>query len=78
MHGVDLSSDLSDEVIAEIRAALLEWKVVFFRDQHRLDRDRHIAFGRRFGELEIHPITPKDQEQPEVFVIPAGVGPSCG
>ena len=70
--GVDLADDLDDTVVEEIREALLEWKVVFFRDQHRLDRDRHVAFGRRFGDLEIHPITPKDQAQPEVFVIPAG------
>jgi alpha-ketoglutarate-dependent taurine dioxygenase len=70
--GVDLADDLDDDVIDELRAALLEWKVIFFRDQHRLDRTSHIAFGRRFGELEIHPITPADQEQPEVFVIPAG------
>ena len=69
--GVDLADDLDDTVVEEIRGALLEWKVVFFRDQHRLDRDRHVAFGRRFGDLEIHPITPKDQAQPEVFVIPA-------
>lgn len=70
--GVDLADDLPDEVIAAIRAALLEWKVVFFRDQHRLGRDEHVAFGRRFGDLEVHPLTPKDQEQPEIFVIPAG------
>jgi taurine dioxygenase len=72
MHGVDLGGDVSDEVIAEIRAALLDWKVVFFRDQHGLDRDSHVAFGRRFGDLEVHPMTPKDQAQPEIFVIPAG------
>lgn len=70
--GVELADDLDDAVIEEIRETLLEWKVVFFRDQHRLDRASHIAFGRRFGDLEIHPVTPKDQEQPEVFVIPAG------
>jgi taurine dioxygenase len=70
--GVDLADDLDDAVIEEIREALLEWKVVFFRDQHRLDRASHVAFGRRFGDLEIHPVTPKDQDQPEVFVIPAG------
>ena len=29
--------------------------MIFFRDQHDLDRDRHIAFGRRFGDLEVHP-----------------------
>jgi len=72
ISGVDLADDLDDAVIAELRAALLEWKVLFFRDQARLDRTGHVSFGRRFGELEIHPITPKDQEQPEVFVIPAG------
>ena len=56
--GVDLADHLDDAVIEEIREALLEWKVVFFRDQHRLDRTSQVAFGRRFGELEIHPITP--------------------
>jgi taurine dioxygenase len=70
--GVDISEDLSDETVAEIRQALLDWKVVFFRDQHRLGRDAHVAFGRRFGDLEVHPLTPKGQAQPEVFVIPAG------
>ena len=70
--GVDLADDLDESVIEAIRAALLEWKVVFFRDQHRSDRTSHVAFGRRFGELEVHPVTPADQDQPEVFVIPAG------
>lgn len=72
VSGVDLADDLDEAVIEEIRAALLRWKVVFFRDQFGLDRTRHVAFGRRFGDLEIHPVTPKDQDQPEVFVIPAG------
>jgi taurine dioxygenase len=72
ISGVDLADGLTDEVVEEIREVLLEWKVVFFRDQHRLDRAAHVAFGRRFGELEVHPITPADQAQPEVFVIPAG------
>jgi taurine dioxygenase len=70
--GVDLADDLADEVIAEIRQALLDWKVIFFRDQHRLDRERHIAFGRRFGDLEVHPLTADDALHPEAFVIPAG------
>ena len=72
VEGVDLADDLADDVIAEVREALLRWKVLFFRDQDRLDRTRHIAFGRRFGELEVHPVTPKDQTEPEAFVIPAG------
>ena len=69
---VDLASDLPDETVVEIRDALLQWKVIFFRDQHELDRERHIAFGKRFGDLEIHPVTPADQKDPEIFVLPSG------
>ena len=66
IHGVDLGSRLADETIADIRAALLTYKVIFFRDQ-AISEDQHIAFARRFGDLEIHPITPKDQPHPEIF-----------
>ena len=51
--GVDLSPPLSDEVIGEIRQALLDHQVIFFHDQH-LTPEQHLAFGRRFGELQIH------------------------
>ncbi|MFJ2264094.1 TauD/TfdA dioxygenase family protein [Streptomyces sp. NPDC087844] len=47
--GVDLAGDLDDTVVAQIRAAVLRWKVVFFRGQ-RLDHASHVAFARRFGE----------------------------
>jgi len=50
IKGADLSGALSDETIASIRAALLKWKVVFFRDQ-KIDHAEHIAFARRFGEV---------------------------
>ena len=53
ISGVDLSQPLSDSVIAEIRQALLDHQVIFFRDQ-RLTLGQHLAFGRRFGELQIH------------------------
>ncbi len=71
ISGVDLAAPLPDETIAEISDALLAWKVIFFRDQTELDRKRHIAFGRRFGDLEVHPLTPADQEEPEIFVLPS-------
>jgi taurine dioxygenase len=70
--GIDLAAPLSDAAIGEVRRALLEFKVVFFRDQHALTRKQHIAFARRFGELEIHPATPKDQEDREVLRIAHG------
>jgi taurine dioxygenase len=71
VSGIDLSArsaPLGDDVIAEVRAGLLEHKVLFFRDQTITTED-HLAFGRRFGELEVHPITPKDQQHPELFVL---------
>lgn len=66
IEGVDLGGKLSDEDIAEIYRALLTYKVIFFREQD-ISEEQHIAFGRRFGELEIHPVTPKDQPFPEIF-----------
>ena len=40
--GVDLTSDLPEAVIDEIRQALFEYKVIFFRDQP-LTPARHVA-----------------------------------
>jgi taurine dioxygenase len=69
--GADLSN-FDDTLVSEVRAALLKYQVVFFRDQHDLTREKHIKFASRFGELEIHPATPKDQPDPEVLRIAHG------
>ncbi|HJR24766.1 MAG TPA: TauD/TfdA family dioxygenase [Acidimicrobiales bacterium] len=66
LHGIRLGADLPDEVIAEIRQALLEYKVVFFRDQDQLTPADHVAFARRFGELEVHPFLEENSEHPEL------------
>ena len=71
LHGIDLRQTLSDDAIAEVRQALLDYKVIFFRDQN-ITRAQHVAFARRFGDLEIHPATPKDQPDPEVLRIEHG------
>ncbi|MFJ6649090.1 TauD/TfdA dioxygenase family protein [Streptomyces sp. NPDC091290] len=47
--GVDLAGELDGGQVSAIRAAMLRWKVVFFRDQ-RLDHAAHVALARRFGE----------------------------
>ncbi len=65
-------AEFDDTLVEEVRAALLKYQVVFFRDQHDLTRDQHIAFARSFGDLEIHPATPKDQPDPEVLRIAHG------
>ena len=70
--GVDLTSDLSGAVIAEIRRALLDYKVIVFRDQP-LTSAQHVAFARRFGELEIHPFITGNVEHPELVRFEKGV-----
>src|ERR1700722_18269566 len=58
ISGVDLSRPLSAQERDQIKAAILEYKVVFFRDQN-LDQDQHAAFARQFGPLYTHPSTTK-------------------
>lgn len=53
--GVDLREPLSSELRDNLRGLLLKHKVLFFRDQ-AITREQHIAFGRQFGDLDIHPI----------------------
>ena len=71
IHGVNLAEASIADSIPAIRAALLKFGVVFFRDQE-LTQDQHIAFARHFGDLEIHPATPRDQPNPEVLRIAHG------
>ncbi|MGY8974347.1 MAG: TauD/TfdA dioxygenase family protein [Sphingomonadales bacterium] len=71
IFGIDLGSADIAARISEIRAALLSHGVIFFRDQD-ITTAQHIAFARAFGELEIHPATPKDQPNREVLRIEHG------
>ncbi|GAB3461103.1 TauD/TfdA dioxygenase family protein [Azotobacter salinestris] len=53
VSGVRLT-DLDDAQFAELQQAVLEHKVLFLRNQHLTDAEQE-AFGRRFGELVVHP-----------------------
>jgi len=55
--GVDLAERLDAQTFAEIRRCLLEWKVIFFRDQE-LESEQQLAFARMWGDLEEHPFIP--------------------
>ncbi len=67
--GLDLRQPLRADEVASVRAALLRWKVVFFRDQH-LDHTQHIAFARQFGELTLgHPVFGHVEGHPELYSI---------
>ncbi|MFD7553947.1 TauD/TfdA dioxygenase family protein [Streptomyces sp. NPDC059835] len=56
--GVKLGGDLPEATVAEIRAALLAHKVVFFRDQDHLDEAGHEAFAQLLGAPVAHPTVP--------------------
>jgi taurine dioxygenase len=65
----DASRDL--ELFAEIRALLLKHKVLFLHNQD-ITRAEHVAFARRFGPLEDHPIVGSDPEHPGLVRIYKG------
>ncbi len=66
---VDLREDLPDETVAEMRKALNENCLLLIRDQD-ITPERHVAFSRRFGELEIHVLTEYLlPDLPEVLVL---------
>ena len=65
--GVDLKAPMDDDAFAAFEAALIEHKVLAVRDQF-LTTEQHVAFSRRFGELEVHPMRPQGQF-PEILVL---------
>ncbi len=72
IRGVNLSGTLNDSIINEIRKALVQYKVIFFRQQN-LNADEQIAFARYFGELTTaHPTLPPLGEHPEVLDLDYG------
>lgn len=64
---IDLSRPLDDATRDALQALLFQYKVLFFRDQD-LTQAQQIALGRRFGDLEIHPLRSLD-DQPEILRI---------
>jgi len=65
---VDLAEDLPDATVAEIRRALLDHHVIFFRDQD-LQPERLVAFTHRFGPPSPVPFVQPIPEHPEVIAV---------
>lgn len=65
VSGVDLSEPLDESIRAEIWAAMLAHKVLFFPGQH-LDHSAHVALGQSFGALTRRP-APHQGAAPEGF-----------
>lgn len=66
--GVDLSKPIGDELWAEIEQAFHQYLVIFFREQ-KITPEQHIAFSRRFGDLEPYPFVNGIEGHPELIEI---------
>ena len=66
--GIDVANPLHPEVIGEVRRALLEHLVVFFRDQ-QLTPDQHKAFASQFGPLNIDKFVKGPAGHPEIMLV---------
>ena len=72
ISGIDLRQPLDAKTAEAIRQALLQWKVLFFRDQEITD-EQQLAFGRAFGPLTpAHPIAIGQADHPEIWERAAG------
>jgi alpha-ketoglutarate-dependent taurine dioxygenase len=70
VQGVDLSRPLSNSEFDQIHRTFLERGILLFRDQ-KITREQHIAFSRRFGELDRHDNLPRDRhpDYPELLLV---------
>ncbi|MDR7135815.1 taurine dioxygenase [Lysobacter niastensis] len=57
-----------DALFQELRQLLIQHRVLFLRDQD-ISRAEHVAFARRFGELEDHPVAGSDPDHPGLVRI---------
>ena len=73
VSGVNLAEPLPSEVLAEIRSALLENLVIFFRNQD-MTPDQLLRFARHWGEIHRHPYIAGMPDYPEVLELAKRAG----
>ena len=70
IRGLDLSADLSEAIIAQIREALNEHKALVFREANVLDDDAQVRFASHFGPLtNAHPTVASVDGKPAVLPV---------
>ncbi|MEQ1495223.1 MAG: TauD/TfdA family dioxygenase [Novosphingobium sp.] len=69
LTGVSLAEAARNEdLFGAIKSELLKHKVLFLRDQD-IARADHVAFARRFGDLEDHPVASSHPDHPDLVCI---------
>ncbi|MGY0491010.1 TauD/TfdA dioxygenase family protein [Streptomyces sp. WG-D5] len=59
LSGVDLTRPITEELAEELRQALLEWKVIFFRGQTGFQAENHLELSAVWGPPEPNPFFPR-------------------
>ena len=69
LSGLSLAEAVgNDDLFGEIKHALLQHKVLFLRDQE-ISKAEHVAFAKRFGDLEDHPVAGSDPDHAGLVCI---------
>lgn len=68
ISGVDLSEELGDETVTEIRQALLDHLVIFFRDQN-ITPEQQLSFAARFGKIVQYPLVKGLDGYPDIIPV---------
>ena len=66
--GIDMAQPLGNQAFQEVHDALMRHQVIFFRDQD-ITPAEHVAFGRQFGTLHVHPFAPSLEDHEEVMIL---------
>ena len=68
IQGITLSN-IDDHTFQEIKNLWLEHLIILFPNQNISDED-HIKFGKRFGNLEVHPsLSHRSSKNPEIYRV---------
>ncbi len=68
IRGIDFARPVDRAIADAVHGALAQHKVVWFRAA-AMTPAQHVAFGRLFGELTVHPFVPHLDDHPEVVVL---------
>jgi taurine dioxygenase len=74
VQGVKLLPSIEPAIFNELKKALNEYKVLFFRGQDHLDDVSHEAFSLLFGELYAHPTVPVMEDTKSIFELDSKKG----
>jgi len=69
ISGIDLSKDFNEEIQNKIYDDLINYKVLFFREQN-ITPQFHVEFAKSFGSIEEpHPVYPHVEGFPEIVLL---------